>query len=577
MAAANIADRFQIDGNISGQDHEEWRSFTSDKNVVYINDQQNGSYSNQVSFDLTSAVSAGSWMSLRESYVLMPFSSTLAAGTAVPVLPATWSPNKLALKNNFINFIDSIQMFVNGEQLIDQTSFSNMPLNALDMMTMSQDDLRLKGSALNINPDTATSIRYAGPNASINGDGYTNNQYLPTAATTTLTSTDFSTMNTGLQARSLFTGAEVLTNATGSSVGGWPPALSSSSSATATLQPYMSSSANGGIAVEACWNYVVYLPLSRLADLFAKYPLIKGSQVRLVLNFNAGTTAFTTDTTATNALLKMTSYTATGGNTNPVLFTSGYINPLTTTSSAGTMTITTRIQTTTVARVATTTAQKGYAALPQCRIYIPTYKVNPSYEEKMLSNPVQKIRYWDWYQQPIINVANSGQFSQTLTTALPNVKALIILPFQNGSSGLYSTFTGAQFQSCFDTAPATTLPGGMLAFQNFNVQVSGQNVFQQNQNYTFDNWAQEVQRLSLNAGLSREISSGLLDLQTWNWSPFIVADLSRRSEAADGTYQSITVQGTNNSGVSVDYYCFIAFEKVIEIDTATGAVKKVVA
>ena len=571
----NIADRVQIDQNISGQDHEDWKSFTSDKNVSYVVDQQNGNYSNQVSFDLTSIVSQNAYMAIPESYVLMPFSTTLTAGTAVITAPTAWDSNKVALKNNFLQFIDSVQLFVNGEQMIDQTSYSNMPLNVMDMLSMSQNDLKLKGAAHGIWPDTTTSIRYSGPNATPNGDGYTNGQYLDKANSTTTTGLDYKTMNTGLQARALFSGAEVLTNATGSAVNGWPPAMGASSTATATLAPYFSSAANGGLAVEAAWNYVVYLPLTRISDLLAKYPLVKGSQIRLVLNFNAGVTTVTTDTTATNANLKMTSYNATAGNTNTTLFTSGYINPITSTSTAGTMLLTTRIQTTAVARVATTTAQKGFAALPNCRVYVPTYKVNPTYEERMLSNAVQKIRYIDWYQQPILNTANGAGFQQVLTTALTNVKALIILPFQNGSSGLFNSFTGSQFQSCFDTAPSTTLPGGMLAFQNFNVSVSGINVFNQNQNYCFDQWSQEVQRLSLNGALSREISSGLIDLQTWNWSPYVICDLSRRTESADGTYQSVVVSGTNNSGVAVDYYCFIAYEKEYEINTLTGAVKKI--
>jgi len=447
----------------------------------------------------------------------------------------------------------------------------------MDMLTMSQDDLKLKGSSLNIQPDTTTSIRYSGPNATINGDGYTNGQFMATAALTTASGLDYKTMNTGLQARNIFSGAEILPNATGAALNGWPPAMGSTvNNFTQTLAPYFSSAINSTTAIEGAWNYVVYLPLSRLSDLLRKYPLIKGSQIRLVINFNAGISTITTD--ATNpapCLTKMTSYTATAGNTNTALFTSGYINPISTTGGAGTFTITTRVQPSAVARVAATTAQKGFAALPNCRIYVPTYKVNPTYEERLLSNRVQRIRYIDWYQQPILNVANSAGFQQVLTTALTNVKALVMLPFQNGSTGLFNSFTGSQFQSCFDTAPSTTLPGGMLAFQNFNVSVSGVNVYNQNQNYCFDNWSQEVQRLSLNGGLSREISSGLIDLQTWNWSPYMITDLSRRTEAADGTYQSVVVSGTNNTGVAVDYYCFIAFEKEYEIDTLTGAVRKI--
>lgn len=576
---SNIADRLQIHETISGQDQEEWKSFTSDKNVPYVTDQQNGAYSNQVSWDLTSIVSQNNYSALQEAYALMPFSTTLALGTCVPTAPSSattgFSANRCSLKNNFINYVDSIQLFVNGEQLVDQTTFSNMPINVIDMLSMSQDNLVVKGSSLNISPDTTTSIRYSGPNATINGDGYTNNQFLTTSNLTTATGLDYSTMNTGLQARNLFTAAEYPT-ATGSGLNGCPPALSSTvNNFTQTLQPYFSQAINSNLPVESTWNYVVYLPLRRLSDLIAKYPLVKGSQIRLVINFNAGVATVTTDTTATNALLKMTSYVATAGSTCTAMMNSNYIAPITSTSTAGTLTITTKIQTTTVARVATTTAQKGYAALPNCRLYVPQYKINPTYEERILSNRVQKIRYIDWYQQPILNVANSAPFTQTLTTALTNVKTLIMLPFQNGSSGLFSTFTGPQYQSVFDTAPNTTLPGGFLAFQNFNVQVSGQNVFNQNQNYIFDNFCTEVEKVGLNGGLGRELSSGLISLQTWNWSPYVIADLSRRTESADGTYQSVTVSGTNNTGVAVDYYCFIAYEKEIEIDVLTGAVKRI--
>jgi len=569
----NVADRVQIDETISGQNVSDWRSYTNDKNVSYVVDQQNGAYSNQISWDMSSIVNQQSWMSLQESYILMPFSTTLAKGTAVLTGPSKFTQNRVSLKNNFINFVDSLQLFVNGEQLIDQTSFSNMAINVLDMLSMSQDDLKVEGSSLNIFPDTTNSIRYK-KSAGVNGDGYSNNQFLTSANLTTLTNADYSSMNNGLAQRNLTTGGFYPQDTT------MPPTITSSN-VTNTLAPYFSEANDNSLAVESSWNYVICLPLARLSDLLSKYPLVKGSQIRLVLNFNAGTTTITTDTTATNANLKMTSYSASAGNTNPVLFSSNYINPITSTGTAGTLTLTTRIQTSAVPLTLATTAQKGYSALPNCRVYVPTYKINPTYEERILSNRVQKIRYYDWYQQPIINVSNGASFSQVLTTALPNVQALIMLPFQNGSydtpsaNQLYVNFRGSQFQSCFDTAPSTTLPNGMLAFQNFNVSVSGINIFNQNQNFAYDNWMQEVKKIGLNGGLSRELSSGLIDLTTWNWSPYVICDLSRRDENADKTYQSVVVSGQNNSGVAVDYYCFIAFEKEIEIDVLSGAVKRI--
>ena len=573
---ANIADRYQIDESISGQNQEEWKSFTNDKNVSYVVDQQNGNYSNQVSWDLTSVVSQNAWMSLQESYILMPFSTILSTTAMASTTPI--NANTVAIKNNFLNFIDSIQMFVNGEQVIDQTSFSNMPLQILDMLTMSQDDLKLKGSSLNIAPDTTTSIRYPNSSASTSGDGITNNVFLSNSAATTLTSTDYSLFNTGLQQRVLNTSANPSLSANLSNAGtinAYPVPIGTTTSVcpTATLNNYFSSGTQSSATNSAAWNYVVYLPLKRMSDLLAKYPLIKGSQIRLVVNFNSCVSAFNV-TNATAGLMKMTSNTQTAGNCNPIMVTNSLVNLLSGSGTTSAFTLTTAIQTKTQAQSGTS-PQLGYNQLPNCRIYVPSYKINAQIEERMLSSRTQRIRYNDWYQQPTLKTTNNGSYSQVLTTALTNVKYLIGVPFQNGSSGLFNSFTGSQFNSVFDTAPATSLPNGMLAFQNFNVSVSGINVFNQNQNYNYDNWVQEVSKVGLNGGLSRELSSGLLDFTSWSWSPFIVCDLSRRPESADGTYQSVVVNGLNSSGVTVDIYWFICFEKEIELDIVTGAVKRI--
>lgn len=573
---SGIADKVQIDEVISGQNPEDWKAFCSDKNVSYVVDQQNGSYSNQVSWDLTSLVSQNAYMSLQESYILMPFSTTVTFGTA-QTLPI--SSKFLCLKDNFINYVDSIQFFVNGQQLIDQTTYSNFPLQIIDKLVMSQDDLSVKGSSLNIQPDTTTSVRF-NATATSGGDGYRNNlvQVPYTAGSATVSSTapivqDPLLVNAGSAKRLSNTWDPTTTEA--------PPALASAVTnlGASILAPYFSS--DGTTKKSGVWNYVVYLPLKRIADLLLKYPLVKGSQMRLVINFNASIVPITIGAT-TPATYQLTSNpTLTAGNTvTPLVSDSklglGYVaaTGIPAIGVASTCTITTAIQTSTVAYTLNTTAAKGFGQLPNCRIYVPTYRINPTYEARMLSNRKQVIKYMDWYQQPIIGVGSGSSFSQTLTTALPNVNMLIMIPFQSGSTGVFANATCNQFQSPFDCAPATSMPGGMLAFQNFNVSVSGQNVYNQNQNYTFDNWAQEVQKLGINGGLSREISSGLLGLNEWIYSPFVITDISRREESANNTYQSVVVSGTNNSSVKVDYYCFIGFQKEIEIDTLTGQVNK---
>jgi hypothetical protein len=555
----SIGSRAVINETIAGEDLQDLKSYCTDKNYLYVVDQQNGSYSNQVSWDLTSAVSQNAWMSLQEGYILMPFCTSLtwANGQTNPV-----SAKAVCLKDSFLNYVDSLQLFVNGKQLIDQTTFSNIPLQILDKLTMGVSDLKLEGSALNISPDTATSIRQTAA-ASSSGDGITNNLgFIPNTAI------DNFNINYGIANRVLNTWSSptITTNQ--------PTAMNTITNNAQILAPYFS---NDGTTKKAgTWNYVVYLPLRRLSDLLRKYPLIKGSQVRLVLNFNASTVSITEGGTTPATYVLASNPTMTAGNTVTAMLTdTNYGLGTATAAVAGAGTLTTAIQPTTVSLVSGTTPARGFPQLPNCRIYLPTYKINPTYEERLLANRVQTVKYLDWYQQPIVGISSGQAFSQTLTTALPNVACLIMVPFQNGASGLFANATCSQFQSPFDTAPATTLPGGMNAFQNFNVQVSGQNVFNLNQNYGFDNWVQEVQKVALNAGLEKSIASGLVDFQTWLWSPYVVCDLTDRAESANDTYQSVVVSGTNSAGVKVDYYCFIGYYKTIKVDTLTGDVEKI--
>ncbi len=534
--STEIAIRKQLQETIAGQDPADFKAHVQSRSWGYVNDQQNGSYSNQVSFDLTSLVSGDNFMGLSEGYALNPYSIKASASAA---LDSIFTSKAVCLKDSmYSNFIDSIQLFVNNKQLIDQTNMSNIPIQIMDKLAMSSDFVKSHGSAMGVFPDTTTSIALSSV-ATTAGDGVLNNAGFGTTYTNAVKN------NTGVESR-------VLSFANVASI----------STYAKTLSPYFA----GATTSAGNWNFVVCVPLRRISDLLAKYPLVKGSQIRLVINFNAGSAVFTATKSATPDLsLKSVSMTA--GATFPAMLTS-FAGIAADTNGPLDITLTAGVQ--------TSATSLGYSALPQCRVYVPTYKVNPTYEQRLLDNRVQTIRYLDWYQQPQNNIGDGQAFSQQLTTALPNVKLLIGVPYLNTASGVYATATNVpQYQSPFDTAPATTYPGLMSAFQNFNVQVNAVNVLNQNANYTFDIWTQQVSKLGLNGGMVKELSSGLIDQRSWNHSPFIVVDLSDRSESAEDTYQSVTVQGTNNSGKTVNIQWFVGFEKVVKFDIITGDVEKV--
>ena len=130
------------------------------------------------------------------------------------------------------------------------------------------------------------------------------------------------------------------------------------------------------------------------------------------------------------------------------------------------------------------------------------------------------------------------------------------------------------YQSMFDTAPATTCP--LASITQFNVQVGGQNLFQQNFSYDFETFINETSAMNaINGGISTGITSGLISSYDWdNAYRYYVADVSRRLGSEDGTPKSITVQGTNNTTKTMDYVCFVVFEKKVSVNMLTGEIAR---
>lgn len=571
MSEFGLDSKLVIEETIHGQDVKDLKSFITDKNYPFVADQQNGSYSNQVSFDLSGLVSNNAYLNLQNSYVLLPMSvsvnSSAAWGTtSIP-------PSAISLKSNMINLIDSIQVFVNNKQLVDQTTMSNLPVSILSKLEMSTTDLKLEGRGMGISPDTYSAVSY-NATASVGGDGYLNN-------TLTSSATIVSTMkyqNKGaLDRNSMFVNCSAVADPTQSL-----PAITTTAATRITAcqnqgVPYFTSgtTANQG----ATWNFIAYIPLRRLSDLFARFPLIKNSQVRLILNLNLGSV---TITNAAGPVMSLGAINMTAGNTFPILF-----NGTTTTATlptSGTTVVSLSVQPNTNAPStnAVTGGSYGYPLLPQCRIYCQSIVVAPTHEERILANRQQTIRYLDWFQLSINNITKDSSYSQTISTSLPNVAVAVVVPFHNGSTlagatppGLFAAITGNQYQSPFDAAPEQSMPLGMAAFKQLNFQVNGQNVWNNNAQFTYDIFMQEIKSLALNGSLKRELTSGLMDLVDWQFSPMAICDIGDRVDAESDAYQSIVINGTNGSAVSVDYKVFIGYWKTYSIDVITGQMEKI--
>jgi hypothetical protein len=212
-------------------------------------------------------------------------------------------------------------------------------------------------------------------------------------------------------------------------------------------------------------------------------------------------------------------------------------------------------------------------------------EMTPTAEEAYLSAvPTKTILYNDILSYQSLSNASGSNVSQILTNGVSRPRYLLIIPQLAGSvngslkDNLTTSYVagvgqlGTPMNSPFSSSPGTTAPQASIT--NLNVLVSGQNIYQSNYTYGFEEWLQEVRGSNaLNGGISLGLSSGLLSQNDWeNGYRFIYVDLSRRiSQPNDDISRSIQVIFTNSANIAMDYFYIIGFEKSITLSTSTGS------
>ena len=170
-----------------------------------------------------------------------------------------------------------------------------------------------------------------------------------------------------------------------------------------------------------------------------------------------------------------------------------------------------------------------------------------------------------------MGVGAGGSFNQILTNGIVNAKYVVVIPYISGSnSGVVGNLP--PYQTLFDTAPGTTTP--LAAITQFQVQVGGQNIFQQNFQYDFENFVNEVSAMNaINGGISTGLTNGLISSLDWeNGYRYYVCDISRRLPSEDAVPRSVVISGINGTGSVMDYICFIVFERRITLEMVSGEV-----
>jgi len=281
------------------------------KDWLSILDNQNQNYQgNQSVIDTSQLANSNKYMNYREAYFLLPMIMTMTGQAAVvpyfqPAVAATSMDFGLGLKNWYGSIIHSFTLDYNGTTIIQQTPYVGL-WNTFKLMTsLSYDDLITQSSQLGFYPDTplAWSYSLAGGQS---GLGTCNNinagQIVPVSGQFS----SGSAFNEGLLKRQLAwaydpdgtTGPEIGAQTYGyllptASVNQlWKSYINGKSNQTANAGAGAGSTGGFQVSISA----IIYL--KHIASFFERVPLLKGVFMKMTMNLNQSSVAFST--TATN-------------------------------------------------------------------------------------------------------------------------------------------------------------------------------------------------------------------------------------------------------------------------------------
>jgi hypothetical protein len=385
-----------------------------------------------------------------------------------------------------------------------------------------------------------------------------------------------------------------------------------------------------GVAGIIQYHVIATVYLKHIHSFFNMTPLLKGVFLKMTMNLNNCTTAFTsaisfnqdntgaaiaaaTANVSNNRAKVVSSVQNAVGGVNPIMIASGTANngglgiPLPSVTTA-TITNTAGIGANTSANLiisqnyrvnlsvggvcldqilaSKTGISQGFSKSIQ--LYIPSYTFNPVFEQAYLSSPVKQIKYSDVYQYQVINVPAGTLYNNLLTNGISNIKSVLLLPFFSTTSSSVPTYTDLVgniisgttgflngvpvYQSPFD--PAGTGPTSpLVAINNFNIQVSGQNAIYNTERYTFEHFNNQLLgQNAVNGGLTDGLTSGLVDRIGFDMEYcYYYTNIERMLPVDLSVPKSIQITGQNQSSKAIDILCFVEYGCEISVDALTGA------
>jgi hypothetical protein len=352
---------------------------------------------------------------------------------------------------------------------------------------------------------------------------------------------------------------------------------------------YIQTTATGrAIIFNAC------IRLKDICDLYSKLPLMKGATMRLYINTNqcflplsvvAGEVELSGAITAFPSLnLTSTPTILGGGQTCPIMVSSAdfgqgmnAIAPVKAGVPGAAVALKVALSIVRCQFPSNFTGANATVACPltSVRLYAPAYVMSPQAETQYLAmSQTKKIVYEDLFQYQFNSVA-PGSFNFLVSNGLPNLKSLVMMSFLpaasngTGGAGAYVSTPVSSLLSPFSSSGGTPDP---ISLTNVNFQISGKNLFNDNKQYDFQEFNEQVVSSNqLDGSLTTGYASGLIGEHEWSdLYRYYYADCSRGLPQEAGVSRSIQVQGTNNSSVSINLMIFATFTRSLTIELRSG-------
>jgi len=611
-----------------------------DKQWLYVNDNNNSSYSGQVVIDSTALSNCGQYLNWSESFLAFPMVLQIESPGG-PITAQSINDFMVGLKSGYWQIIHSLIVEYNNSNVVQQVPYLNIFNSFKANTSWSVGDVQNWGALTGYCLDSADSWLYnnlavidtgVGANTNIlssSGTGLCNNRNAPyvnigtfsyvavpaiasvpyagapiaTSGTNYNISTQAtqrksgvrSTYNKGFWQRQnwlvydpYLNDGTLLTNASSNQTAlmAGAGALTNVSGYGAIFQSYIQCGTNYRAII-----FDAVIRMKDICDLFCKMPMVKGGTMRLYINTNqtyfTGTAVSPTynDTLgagygnlSSHAEVYLTSSPVIlgGGGTNPVMIASADVGqglaslvpldpgaPVDENFAVGLSIVKTQFPQLT---------QQLSAPITSTRLYCPAYTMSPLAEQRLLSLcPTKKVVYNDIFYYTFNNVP-PGTFSFLVSNGIPNLRGCLVCPFlprtSNGVAGVATTTD--TILSPFCSSPASPDP---ISLTNFNIQVSGKNLFITNLLYDYEVFAEQlVSSNQLNGSLTTSLASGQIGFSEFEGLyRYYYGNVSRSIPSEDGVAKAVQVLGTNNSTQTINFVVFLEFERTMTIDLRSGA------